>query len=255
MTKFDNISKQYDDSIAMIEHHTSMLEGYVNRAEAAGFWASEVYYQKMAEKELENINQLQSKYNDLTNTLNESVSNGFIEQYSEAWYEMRIDINDVEQALQQANTQLVEFNQTLQQIRWDIFDRASDYKDLFIEESNFLAELISRRDLYNEVGSLTAEGLAVQGLHAVNYNAYMEQSEAYAEEIKRLNDEIANDPNDLELIDRRNELIGLQQEAIKNSIKEKESIQSLYEDGYNKMLDSLQKVIDKRKELLNSQKD
>lgn len=85
-TKFDNISKQYDDSIAMIEHHTSMLEGYVNRAEAAGFWASEVYYQKMAEKELENINQLQSKYNDLTNALNESVANGSIEQYSEAWY-------------------------------------------------------------------------------------------------------------------------------------------------------------------------
>ena len=232
-----------------------MLEGYVNRAEAAGFWASEVYYQKMAEKELENINQLQSKYNDLTNTLNESVSNGFIEQYSESWYEMRIQIDDVESALQEANTTLVEFNQTLQQIRWDIFDRASDYKDLFIEESNFLAELISRRNLYNEVGSLTAEGLAVQGLHAVNYNAYMEQSEAYAIEILKLNEEIANDPNDLELIDRRNELIGLQQEAIKNALAEKDSIVDLYKNGYDKMLNSLQSVIDKRKELLNSQKD
>lgn len=254
-TKFDNISKQYDDSIAMIEHHTSMLEGYINRAETAGFWASEVYYQKMAEKELENINQLQSKYNDLTNTLNESVSNGFIEQYSEDWYEMRIDINDVEQALQQANTQLVEFNQTLQQIRWDIFDRASDYKDLFIEESNFLAELISRRDLYNEVGNFTADGLAVQGLHAVNYNAYMEQSEAYAKEILKLNEEIANDPNDLELIDRRNELIGLQQEAIKSAMSEKDAIKDLISDGYDTMLDSLNNLIDKRKEALNAERD
>lgn len=84
-TKFDNISKQYDDRIAMIEHHTSMLEGYVNRAEASGFWASEVYYQKMVEKELENINQLQGKYNDLTNALNESIANGSIEKYSEEW--------------------------------------------------------------------------------------------------------------------------------------------------------------------------
>lgn len=255
MTKFDNISKQYDDRIAMIEHHTSMLEGYVNRAEAAGFWASEVYYQKMAEKELENINQLQSKYNNLTNTLNESVSNGFIEQYSEAWFEMRIQIDDVESALQEANTALVEFNQTLQQIRWDIFDRASDYKDLFIEESNFLAELISRRDLYNEVGSLTADGLAVQGLHAVNYNAYMEQSEAFAEEILKLNEEIANDPNDLELIDRRNELIGLQQEAIENAMSEKDAIKNLISDGYDILLDSLNNLIDKRKEALNAEKD
>lgn len=249
-TKFDNISKQYDDRIAMIEHHTSMLEGYVNRAEVSGFWASEVYYQKMAEKELENINQLQGKYNDLTNTLNESIANGSIEQYSEQWYEMRIQIDDVESSIQEANTALAEFNQTLQQIHWDLFDRASDYKDLFIEESNFLAELISRRDLYNEVGSLTADGLAVQGLHAVNYNAYMEKSEAYAEEILKLNEEIANDPNDLELIDRRNELIGLQQEAIKNCMSEKDAIRDLAEETYGAMLDSLDELISKRKEAL-----
>lgn len=254
-TKFDNISKQYDDRIAMIEHHTSMLEGYVSRAEAAGFWASEVYYQKMAEKELENINQLQGKYNDLTNALNESIANGSVELYSEQWYEMKIGINDVESALQEANTALVEFNQTLQQIHWDLFDRGVDYKNLFIEESNFLAEMISRRDLYNEVGKLTAEGQAVQGLHAVNYNAYMEQSEAFAEEIKRLNAEIANDPNDLELIDRRNELIGLQQEAIKNAMAEKDAIKDLIEEAYGAMLDSLQELIDKRKEALNSTRD
>lgn len=254
-TKFDNISKQYDDRIAMIEHHTSMLEGYVSRAEAAGFWASEVYYQKMAEKELKNINQLQGKYNDLTNALNESIANGTVELYSEQWYEIKIGIQDVESALQEANTALVEFNQTLQQIHWDLFDRGVDYKNLFIEESNFLAELISRRDLYNEVGKLTSEGQAVQGLHAVNYNAYMEQSEAFAEEIKRLNAEIANDPNDLELIDRRNELIGLQQEAIKNVMAEKDAIKDLIEEAYGAMLNSLQELIDKRKEALNAEKD
>ena len=255
MTKFDNISKQYDDRITMIEHHTSMLEGYVSRAEAAGFWASEVYYQKMAEKELENINQLQDKYNDLTNALNQNVANGSIEQYSEDWYEMRIQIDDVESALQEANTTLIEFNQTLQQIHWDIFDRASDYKDLFIEEANFLAELISRRDLYNEVGKFTEDGLAVQGLHAVNYNAYMEKSEALAEEILKLNEEIANDPNDLELIDRRNELIGLQQEAIKNAMSEKDAIKDLVSNGYDVMLDSLNELIDKRREALDAERD
>lgn len=168
---------------------------------------------------------------------------------------MKIDINDVENALVEANTALVEFNQTLQQIHWDLFDRASDYKDLFIEESNFLAELISRHDLYNEVGSLTAEGLSVQGLHAVNYNAYMEKSEAYAEEILKLNEEIANDPNDLELIDRRNELIGLQQEAIENAMSEKDAIKNLISDGYDILLDSLNNLIDKRKEALNAEKD
>lgn len=254
-TKFENISKEYDDRIAMIEHHTSMLEGYVNRAEAAGFWASEIYYQKMAEKELENINQLQDKYNDLTNTLSQNVANGSIEQYSEDWYEMRIQIDDVEQALQEANTQLIEFNQTLQQIHWDLFDRADDYKNDFIDESNFLAEILSMRDLYNDIGRFTTDGLAVQGLHAVNYNAYMEKSEALAEEILKLNKEIANDPNDLELMDRRNELIELQQDAIKNAMSEKDAIKDLVSNGYDVMLDSLEELVNKRREALNAERD
>lgn len=255
MTNFDHISKQYDDMISLIEHRTSMLNGYISQSEAAGFWASEVYYQKLADTELENINQLQSQYNDLIAQFNENVNNGYVEKYSEAWYEMYQNINDVEQALQDANTALIEYNQTLQQIRWDLFDRGADYKNNLVEESNFLIDALDNYNLYNDDGSLTDHGLATQGLHAVNYNAYMEQAISYADEIQKINEEIANDPNDLTLIDRRNELIELQQEAIKNSIKEKESIQSLYEDGYNKMLDSLQKVIDKRKELLNSQKD
>lgn len=255
MTKFENVSKEYDDRLALIEHHTSMLDGYVSRAEAAGFWVSEVYYQKMAEKELENINQLQGKYNDLIATFNENVSNGSIEKYSEDWYEMRIEIDDVESALQEANTALVEFNQTLQQIHWDLFDRVNDYKDALIEESNFLAEMISRDDLYNTYGSLTDEGLAVQGLHAVNYNAYMEKAADYAEEIQKINEEIANDPNDLELVDRRNELLNLQQESIENAMAEKDAIRDLISDGYDIMLDSLDELINKRKEALNAEKD
>lgn len=255
MTKFENVSKEYDDRLALIEHHTSMLDGYVSRAEAAGFWVSEVYYQKMAEKELENINQLQGKYNDLVATFNENVSNGSIEKYSEDWYEMRIEIDDVESALQEANTALVEFNQTLQQIHWDLFDRVNDYKDALIEESNFLAEMISRDDLYNTNGSLTDEGLAVQGLHTVNYNAYMEKAADYAEEIQKINEEIANDPNDLELVDRRNELLNLQQESIENAMAEKDAIRDLISDGYDIMLDSLDELINKRKEALNAEKD
>ena len=149
-------------------------------------------------------------------------------------------INEVEQALQDANTALIEYNQTLQQIRWDLFDRSISYKNGIAEESNFLIDLLDNYELYNKNGSLTDHGLATQGLHAMNYNVYMEESIAYAKELQKINEEIANDPNDLELVDRRNELLNLQQEAIKNAMSEKEAIKNLVSDGYNKMLDSLQ---------------
>ncbi len=253
-TKFDNVSKQYDNQMLMVDHNIQMLQGFVEQSESAGYMASEVYYQAMAEKQQENIAGLQNKYSSLLSAFDESVKNGSIEKYSEEWYNMLGDINDVEKALQSANTQLIEFNQTLQQLSWSVFDRIRDSVGSINTEADFLIELLSRSDLFTETGQMTNEGLAVQGLHAVNYNTYMEQSLAYAEEIKKINEEIEKDPYDLELIDRKNELLELQQEAIQNANAEKDAIQSLIKDGYGKMLSSLDKLIEKQKKFLNDQK-
>lgn len=253
-TKFDNVAKQYDNQMLMIDHNIQMLQGFVEQSETAGHMASEVYYQAMAEKQQENINGLQAKYTSLLSAFDDAVKNGSIEKYSEEWYNMLGDINDVEKALQSANTQLIEFNQTLQQLSWSVFDRIRDSVGSINTEANFLIDLISRSDLFTETGQMTNEGLAVQGLHAVNYNTYMEQSLAYAEEIKKINEEIAKDPYDLELVDRKNELIKAQQEAIANANSEKDAIQSLIKDGYDKMLSSLDKLIEKQKKFLNDQK-
>ena len=254
-TKFDNISKQYEDLISNTTHYTSMLEGFVSQSEVAGYMASEVYYQAMADKQQENITQLQDEYSSLLSAFDEAVKNSSIEKYSSDWYEMLSAINDVELELQDATTQLIEFNQTLQQLSWEVFDRIRESVNDITSEAEFLINVLDSKDLHTDKGVITDEGLAVQGLHAVNYNTYMEQAIAYAEEMRKIEAEMANDPYDMELVDRRNELLELQQEAISSAMSEKEAIHSLWEDGYNKMLESLQKVIDKRKELLNSQKD
>lgn len=254
-TKFDNISSQYDAQISLITHNVSMLEGFVSQSETAGYMASEVYYQAMAEKQQENISQLQGKYYSLISSFDEAVKNGSIEKYSEDWYEMLSAINDVELELQDANTQLIEFNQTLQQLSWETFDRIQSYVSNIVSESEHLINMLDSYDLHTDSGAMTDKGLAVQGLHAVNYNTYMEQSLAYAEEMRKIEEEIANDPYDLELVDRRNELLKLQQDAISNAMSEKEAIRDLVSDGYDKMLESLNDTIAKRKELLNGMKD
>ena len=255
MTKFNNISEQYDDQISMITHNVSMLEGFVSQSEAAGYMASEVYYEAMASKQQEDIAQLQGEYSSLLSAFDEAVKNGSIEKYSSDWYDMLSAINDVELELQDATTQLIEFNQTLQQLSWEAFDRVQGYVSNIVAESEHLINILDSYDLHNDNGAITSEGLAVQGLHAVNYNTYMEQSLAYAEELRRIEAEMANDPYDLELVDRRNELLGLQQDAISNAMAEKEAIKDLVADGYDKMLESLNNTITKRKEMLNDIKD
>lgn len=255
MTKFNNVSEQYDEQISLITHNVSMLEGFVSQSEAAGYMASEVYYKAMADKQQENITQLQGEYSSLLSAFDEAVKNGSIEKYSSDWYEMLSAINDVELELQDATTQLVEFNQTLQQLSWEVFDRIRESVNDITTEAEFLIDILDSKDLHTDKGVITDEGLAVQGLHAVNYNTYMEQAITYDEEMRKIEAEMANDPYDMELVDRRNELLELQQEAIQSAMSEKEAIHSLWEEGYNKMLESLDKLISKRKEALQATKD
>ena len=254
-TKFDNISAQYDEQISLITHNVSMLEGFVSQSEAAGYMASEVYYKAMAEKQQENIAQLQREYSSLLSAFDEAVKSGSIQKYSSDWYEMLSAINDVELEIQSATTELIEFNQTLQQLSWEVFDKIQNSVSGIIEEANFLIDVLDSKDLHTDKGVITDEGLAVQGLHAVNYNTYMEQALAYADEMAKIEAEMAKDPYDMELVERRNELLGLQQEAISNAMSEKEAIRDLVSDGYDKMLNSLDELINKRKEALQAEKD
>lgn len=254
MTKFDGVSTQYNNLISQTDHYIDMVEGYQDQFESAGYMASEAYYKAIAKKQEENIALLQDKYSSLLGTFDEAVKNGSVQKFSDDWYSMLNDINDVESELQSATTQLIEFNQTLQQLSWDVFDRIQDSVSGIAEEANFLIDILDSKDLHTDSGAITDEGLAVQGLHAVNYNTYMEQAIAYAEEMARIEEEMAKDPYDMELVDRRNELIELQQDAISNAIKEKESIIDLVKNGYDKMLESLDKVIQKNKDALNAEK-
>lgn len=255
MTKFNNISGQYDDQISLITHNISMLEGFVSQSEAAGYMASEAYYRAMSEKQQENVSLLQNEYSSLLSAFDEAVKNGSIEKYSSDWYDMVSAINDVELELQDATTQLIEFNQTLQQLSWESFDRVQGYISNIVSESEHLVDILDAYDLHTDKGIITDEGLAVQGLYAVNYNTYMEQALAYANEMAKIEEEMAKDPYDMELVDRRNELLGLQQEAIQNAMSEKEAIRDLVSDGYDKMLNSLDELINKRKEALQAEKD
>lgn len=83
----------------------------------------------------------------------------------------------------------------------------------------------------------------------------MQQALDYANELKKIESDIAKDPANKDLIERREELLKLQQEAISNAESEKDAIKSLVQDGINIHLDALNSLIDKYKDALNSAKD
>ena len=84
---------------------------------------------------------------------------------------------------------------------------------------------------------LTNEGLAQLGNYASKYNIYMSQAEKYANEIKKIEADIAKDPANKDLIDRKEELIKAQRDVILSANDEKKSMIDLARDGYDAMLE------------------
>lgn len=170
---------------------------------------------------------------------------------------------------QELNTQLAEANNNMRQVDWDRFDYIQERISDISSEADFMIDLMAQRkdELYqdrghtdkvenaNVAGKFTDKGVAVMGLHGQNYNTYMAQANQYAEEIKKLNAEIAKDPNNTKLIDRRKELLEAQRDNIKSAEDEKQAMADLIEDGINRQIDALGTLIDEYEDSIDSAKD
>lgn len=255
-TRFDNVSAQFDSQIKTIEQTKGIYQSFIDQVETSGHQVSEKYYEYLISQEKNNINVLKNEFNSLSTAMGQAVADGRIQQGSEQWNDMYLSILDVQTAIEDANKSLLEYEKNLRQLKWDRFDKTEDYISKIQDESNFLVDLMSNQTLYDkDTGKDTKYATAIKGLHAVNYNAYMAQSDDYAKEIQEIDKEMAKDPYNTDLLERRQELLKAQQDAISNAEKEKQSIKSLVEDGIKAQLDALQKLIDKYKEALNSKKD
>lgn len=256
-TKFDNVNSEYEAQLKQIDHSINMYDKMIDTSETQGYIASQKYYNTLISTENSNISKLQSQYSSLISARNEAMKAGNIAEYSEEWYSMTDSINSVEEAIQDANKSLVEYKNNLRQVNWDFFDKQEDYVSKLQDESDWLIDLITKENkLFNsDNGKITSSGKAVEGLHAINYNAYMTQADDYAKEIKKIDAEIANDPANTTLIERRQELLEQQRDMIKSAEDEKSAIKDLVSDGYDALSKALKKIADNYLDALNAQKD
>lgn len=256
-TKFDNVNSEYEAQLKQIDHSINVYDKMIDTAETQGYIASQKYYNALISTESSNISKLQLQYSSLTSARNEAMKAGNIAKYSEEWYSMTDSINSVEEAIQDANKSLIEYKNNLRQVKWDFFDKQEDYISKLQDESDWLINLITTENkLFNsDNGKITSSGKAVEGLHAINYNAYMTQADDYAKEIKKIDAEIANDPANTTLIERRQELLEQQRDMIKSAEDEKSAIKDLVSDGYDALSKALKKIADNYLDALNAQKD
>ena len=256
-TKFDNVVSQFEDISSSISHAVTMLDKYIDLADKHGYYASPELYQKQLEQYNNTLNTLTSERDTLQSKLQESVQSGLIEEGSEAWNDMLQQIQSVNEEIVDTVVNIQEVGNSLRDLNFTIFERGQDDISNLVSEGQFYVDLLDKmnKDLYDDDGKITNEGLTVQGIHSENYAAYLKQADFYAKEISAIEAELANDPANTTLIDKKQEYIEAQRESILAAYDEKNAIIDLIKDGYDKASDALSKLIDKRKEALEAEKD
>lgn len=256
-TKFDNVVSQFEDISSSISHTVAMLDKYIDLADKHGYYASPELYQKQLEQYNNTLNTLTSERDTLQSKLQESVQSGLVEEGSEAWNDMLQQIQSVNEEIVDTVINIQEVGNSLRDLNFTIFERGQDDISNLVSEGQFYVDLLDKmnKDLYDDDGKITNEGLTVQGIHSENYAAYLKQADFYAKEISAIEAELANDLANTTLIDKKQEYIEAQRESVLAAYDEKNAIIDLIKDGYDKASDALSKLIDKRKKALEAEKD
>lgn len=252
---FNQVAQNAENTLSLHSHFANAYNNEIELAEAKGRATSKKHYEALLKIEQANLKESKKLAKDLQNSLNNAIASGSIKRGSQAWYDMTERINEAKEAVDQAAIAIQNYSNQIRSIEWGRFDTLQEKISDVVDETEFLIDLMADEKLFNDDGSLNNLGISTAGLHMQNYDIYTNQVRKYADEIANVNKLIANDPNNLTLIERRKELLELQRDAILSAQKEKESVKNLVEDGIKEQISYMDDLIDKYLDALDTQKD
>ncbi len=260
LQKFNNIAAEYDYAASQNEQKKTELNNKISIAEAQGRKVSIAYYNGLISAESGEQKKLIDKRNALQKSLDDAVTSGEIEKGSKEWYEMVEAVNEVKNAIDESVQSVVELNKTIRQIRWDTFDDSLETIKRINGESEFYISLMDKNKklIDEETGNFTEFGNAALGLRMVDYKNYLAQADAYTREYDNLMKQIESGEESLDdekVVQRLRELQDAQRDAKLSAEDTLTVIKDLMKQGYDAQLESLSKLIQKYKDLKQSEKD
>lgn len=261
----DMISTEYENKIGLIANLNDTLEAEIGLLEESGQRISTNFYTEMIKNGETQLKLLQEKRNAMQSELDSAVKSGDVTKYSDDWYEMVNAIYEVDAAVIDCETNIEGFNNSIQELHWENFEKIIDEIAAVSDEAEQLRDLIDDTDITEKLDpeqwskdGLTALGLVAQQMENAQY-----RSELYAKEIEYLNKEFkAGNYTQDEYNEKLKELKDGQWDAIDAYESAKDAIVDLnktrveaIKDGIQKEIDAYEELINKRKEDLDSQKD
>lgn len=260
------IKDEYDNRISLITATNDRIQETIDLLDEEGKRSSAVMYEEMIKNSTKQLSELQNKRAEMQNKLDEAVSLGpvnGVEKYSSQWYEMVNAISDVDSEINDCRISLEGFQNSINQLHWDNFEKLIDAIDNVGNEISNLSDLIDEEDVVDEIGNWTKKGITAIGLYAQEMERAKYRAEQYGKEIEYLNQEYAAGKYSVdEYNEKLQELRDGQWDSIKSYEAAKKAIVDLnktrveaIKNGIEKEISTYQELIDKKKEELQLQKD
>ena len=254
--KFSNISTEMDNKRHKYEQTATELNAKMSLYEERGNGASANWYVRLQKTEQKEYDSLIEKRKKQIKELDDSVANGSIKKGSTEWHDMKSQIDDTTNSINDAKKALAEYNNQILQVYWDRVDEYVSKLQNLASETDFVINELSRKDLTSDkTGGLTKEGNAVAGLHVSNYKVYQTEAKKYQSEIEKINKQLADDPYNQKLIAHKEELVKSYQDAIAGAQDEKYAVIDLIENGYTSLKNHISDLIDQYNDLISSEKN
>lgn len=254
LQKFDNAATAFDNEIEeKFQSDQDLLEAEIGYLEEQGKRVDPKLYEKLISIQKDEQKILENKKKTLENIFATEVDLGHIQIGSEQWYEMTNALNDVDEALIESKNDIESFQNAINEIYWDNFDKLIDQIDAVNSELSNLFDLLSEDEkVVDEFGNWTDEGIASLGLLAQQMENAQAKADKYAKAIKDLDKDYADGKYSL---DEYNEKMAELKDAQLSEIKNIEDAKDAMVDINKVRVEAVKEAIDKEIEALEEKNE
>ena len=256
--KFDNIAKDYERKVEMLDHGTTALDNKIAEAEARGQAVSIDYYIEQIKLEEQKMLILEEEQKSLEEQLKT------IPEGTEEWYDAYAALQDVGSAISECTQNTYKLNKAINEAHFALLDNIRDEIDRLMDEQEFLREMMSHEKFVDDNGNFTEAGYANLASLTASLEAASAKAEKDKEMIDRLNKMVENgelSDGELtfnsfeELEDAREEYYDNYRDDLKDIHSLEQEIYDLKSEQYQAELDAMRELVDDKKEELDKEKE
>ena len=254
LEKFNNIMEDFSNQFNLHEDGKTLIDKQIGLLKEAGQLIGESFYAVQIDQTKKQLAILEEEKKKLSEQMTSAVTSGRVEIGTDEWIEMVSSLSDVEGSILDAKTALEEFDNALLELHTEVFNRIQEEFSNLNSELENLVGLFEEDKVSDGYGNWTTEALTQLGLLAQQYELAKYQVEQYNNEIDLLNKQYLDGRwSATEYADRLAELSSAQWDAVNSSEQIKDAIIDLNETRIEESIETIEKEIEKYRELIDAQ--